>query len=215
MQIFNQLDKGKITIEQAKAMLAQEQARPTTTPVTIPDLPGYAKPTVTPPPDYIERGSAQWIEDLENLIHQLINVKRQQAALTTLSYDDPLAGIATAHSADMATNQYLSHTNLAGQSPSDRAESASYTCTKQQGTFYTRGIGENIFQGWLFASRTYVDGVLTRNYMTMDQLADQIVEGWMDSPGHRANVVRPSYDKEGIGVTVGPDEKVLVTQNFC
>ena len=215
MQIFKLLDDGKISVDEAKAMLPQPTAKPTTGPVTIPNLPAFVKPTATPAPNSIDRGSAQWIDDLENLIHQRIDGQRREEGLTILQYDVALADIARAHSDDMAAFDYLSHTNLQGQSPSERAENASYTCIKQQGSFYTKGIGENIFQGWLFSSRTYAGGVLTRNYMTADELADQIVDGWMDSPGHRANIVKPTYDKEGIGVTVSHSEKVLVTQNFC
>jgi len=37
----------------------------------------------------------------------------------------------------------------------------------------------------------------------------------MKSPGHRKNILTPYWKKEGIGVHIGPDDKVYVTQNFC
>ncbi len=55
--------------------------------------------------------------------------------------------------------------------------------------------------------------MVSRDYMTMEEIASRIVDGWMDSPGHRQNILETSYDKEGIGVVA--DERVYVTQNFC
>jgi len=41
------------------------------------------------------------------------------------------------------------------------------------------------------------------------------VRGWMDSPGHRKNILTPHWRNEGVGVFLSPDEKVFITQNFC
>jgi uncharacterized protein YkwD len=37
----------------------------------------------------------------------------------------------------------------------------------------------------------------------------------MKSPGHRKNILTPHWGKEGIGITISPDGKEYVTQNFC
>jgi hypothetical protein len=51
--------------------------------------------------------------------------------------------------------------------------------------------------------------------MNMEEIAKQVVNGWMNSPGHRANILNGRYDREGIGVAVSSDEKVYFTQDFC
>lgn len=42
-----------------------------------------------------------------------------------------------------------------------------------------------------------------------------MVDSWMNSPGHRANILNPDYDRAGIGVAVDAEEAVYATQNFC
>ena len=79
------------------------------------------------------------------------------------------------------------------------------------GNFYTEGISENIFQVWYYSSFNS----RSRNYMTIEALAILIVDDWMDSPGHRENILTDTYDREGIGVGIGVNETVWVTQNFC
>ncbi len=112
---------------------------------------------------------------------------------------------------------YFRHDNLLGQSPSDRAAQAGYRCRKDYGSYYSEGIAENIFQTSLYSSYTTTLGglVVSRDYMALEEIASQIVDGWMDSPGHRENILETSYDKEGSGAVVSADEKVYVTQNFC
>jgi uncharacterized protein YkwD len=117
----------------------------------------------------------------------------------------------------MAQLDYFDHDNLRGQAPSDRAGQAGYRCRKDYGSYYTEGIAENIFQTWLFSSyTTSLNGlVVSRNYITMEEIASQVVNGWMNSPGHRENILNARYDREGIGIAVSSDGKVYVTQNFC
>lgn len=52
----------------------------------------------------------------------------------------------------------------------------------------------------------------TRNYITLEDLAFRIVDGWMNSPGHRENILTETYVREGIGI--GAEESVWVSQNF-
>lgn len=182
-------------------------AMPTPTSTPAPE------PTVTPVeiPGLNSRGSANWISALENEVHRLVNTQRQQNSLPALSQDSILAVVARGHSEDMALKKYFAHQNLAGQDPTDRGNVLGYTCRKDYPGYYTIGIGENIFQGWLYSSFTRT----SRNYMTMEEIAFQSVDGWMNSPGHRENILTETYDREGIGVGIGSDESVYVTQNFC
>jgi uncharacterized protein YkwD len=70
-------------------------------------------------------------------------------------------------------------------------------------------------QTWPYSSITYIGTRQVPNYMTLERIASQTVNGWMNSPGHRENVLDKGYDREGIGVAIGANEAVYVTQNFC
>jgi uncharacterized protein YkwD len=168
-------------------------------------------PTPTASPRSLERGSAEWITTLEFAVHQLVNFERQKNSLSVLSQDAQLAAIARAHSEDMAINNYFEHENLAGQTAADRGNAVGYRCFKDFGGFYTEGIAENIFQGWMYSSFNS----RARNYTTLEDLAFQIVDDWMTSPGHRENILTEAYGREGIGIGIGAEESVWVTQNFC
>ena len=56
---------------------------------------------------------------------------------------------------------------------------------------------------------------LSYNWHTEESLANEIVEGWMNSPGHRKNILTPDFEKLGVGVSIGDDGGVYATQNFC
>ncbi len=151
---------------------------------------------------------------LETQIHNLINIERQQRGFSPLEYDYKLAEIARNHSIDMANNNYFSHDNLIGQSPTERAKGAGYNCYKSFGSYYVDGIAENIFQNWLYDSITYYNGIPAYNWNTQDEIANSTVDGWMNSSGHRENILNPTYSKEGIGVAISNDDKVLITEDF-
>ncbi|MGI0021692.1 MAG: CAP domain-containing protein [Nitrososphaeraceae archaeon] len=76
------------------------------------------------------------------------------------------------------------------------------------------GLAENIFQNWTYDSITYVSGIPIYNWNTEEEIAKQTVDGWMNSKGHRENILR-GFHGEGIGVAVASDDKVYITQNFC
>ncbi len=155
------------------------------------------------------------VRELEELVHQIVNLQRQKNELSSLGYDANLATIARNHSADMATLDYFEHRNLAGEEPSDRGARQGYDCRKDYGTHYTIGIAENIYQGWLYSSITYVGFTEQKNWSSTQEIAQDVVVGWMNSPGHRANIVNDAYDLEGIGVAIAADNRIYVTQNFC
>lgn len=152
---------------------------------------------------------------IENLIYQYTNEQRTRNGLATLANDASLASIARSHSEDMAVNGYMSHVNLDGKDPSDRAASVGYSCYKDYGTYYTYGVAENIAQNWLYTSYM-TSGIYTSyNWHTEESLAREIVEGWMESPGHRQNILTSTYDRIGIGVGIASNDAVYSTQNFC
>ena len=129
--------------------------------------------------------SPSYRESSEALNYILINQERADRGLSILKRNDDLADVARAHSADMAENDFFSHTNLQGESPGDRAEKAG---------FINHGIGENL-------SYNYEDIIHSH-------------EGLMDSYGHRRNILNPDYKQVGIGVDFDSNSGPYVTQKF-
>ena len=62
---------------------------------------------------------------------------------------------------------------------------------------------------------SYIGVETNKEWLTPNELAESAVQGWMNSPGHRQNILTPHWRSEGIGVAVSNDGKVLATQDFC
>ncbi len=153
--------------------------------------------------------------DLEKRIHFLINGERKKHGLLPLAWNEPLSGIARKHSSDMAQRGYFSHVSPDGHDFSYRYKQEGYQCeVRGQGNVYYTG-GENIFQNNLYDKVTISNGVRRYDWNSVDRIAETTVDGWMKSPGHRKNILMPYWVTEGIGVSISPDEKVYITQNFC
>lgn len=114
----------------------------------------------------------------------LINTARAQPrqcgtqafnAAPPLALNATLAAAAEAHSRDMANHNYFDHKDREGGTPGDRAELAGYTA---------RLIGENIAAG--------------------QGTPAKVVEGWLASPGHCANVMNPQFSELGAAYAVDP-----------
>ena len=121
----------------------------------------------------------------------LTNQTRAKFNAAPVKLDPVLTEVAQYHATDMATNNFYSHTNLTGQSPSDRA--------KMMGYHYPY-LGEIIFHG-------------PRN--TFEAHA-----GWMNSSGHRSIIINPSYTMIGTGIEAQKDETgnvktLYYTDNFA
>ena len=102
-----------------------------------------------------------------------------------LTMNDNLRCAARKHSADMAANNYFSHSSQDGSSPGDRIDEAEYTWSTW---------GENIAGGSPDAAGT------------MDQ--------WMNSDGHCANIMNPGFTEIGVGYAVGGEFGHTWTQVF-
>jgi|GEM_PF-1810266 len=150
---------------------------------------------------------------VERGIHEAVNDERAARGLNELSFDTELRDIARDHSRDMAERGYFSHTSPEGENFADRYADAGYTCRVDGSgnTYYTGG--ENIAQTW-YDTPVRTDGG-TDTYTTETELANAIVTQWMNSPGHRENILASQWENEGIGVYVTDDGKVYATQNFC
>ncbi|GAA0463147.1 CAP domain-containing protein [Streptomyces sp. NPDC046215] len=115
----------------------------------------------------------------------LTNAERAAAGLRPLAPDPRLTAAAQAHSADMVARSFYSHTSPGGGQPWDRAAAAG--CAH-------RGIGENIACG--------------------QRSAAEVVRGWMNSPGHRANILKPDFTHLGVGFAGGGQAGAYWTQLF-
>jgi len=149
-------------------------------------------------------------------VHELVNTQRQKQGLPALGMDNSLAALALAHSKDMAKNGYFGHVNLQEMDPTARGAAAGYQCRKDYDTFYTYGIAENIFATYRYGS-VVIRGSRTSDYdwKTENAIANETVGAWMNSPDHRANILEKGMIREGIGVAVGSNDLVFVTEDFC
>lgn len=153
---------------------------------------------------------------VERHIYEMTNQERRLAGVEVLVRDESIDVIAYEHSADMAARGYFAHDTPEGLDPSGRAERTGYECRKDYGSYYTTGLAENIWQGYTYSS--YMTAGAPSSYTWLEgeeELARQAVRGWMESPGHRENMLDPQYDRIGVGVEISLDEQVLATQNFC
>ena len=108
--------------------------------------------------------------EAEQEMFRRVNTERAKAGLQFLEFDNSLRDVARAHSDDMFRRGYFSHYTPEGLSPFDRMNNAHITYTYA---------GENL----ALAPST--------------QLA---MQGLMNSPGHRANILSVNFGKVGIGV---------------
>jgi len=156
------------------------------------------------------------IADLERRVHELINKRRLEHHLTALAYDDRPATIARAHSRDMTLRHFFSHANPDGLDATARGKLAGFTCRKQVSSrSFREGLGENLYQDNLY-SRVQITGTeRTYDWNTPEEIAEHSVKGWMDSAGHRHNILEQLYSQTGIGIAIGDDDKVFLTQLFC
>ena len=137
-------------------------------------------------------------EEAERLIFDKTNAERKACGLHELTWDSNLANTAREHSVDMAQNGFFSHVNLKGDCPTDRA--------RRNGL--VMGIGENI--GKMPTGNIAGIGYVSHN---PDSVSTAQVQSWMESPGHRSNMLYPQYTKLGVGVSYDGMYYVS-TQNF-
>lgn len=151
----------------------------------------------------LERSQREW--KIEQEVHRLINLERETQELKPLKYDVELGLVSKLHSFDMYERRYFAHENPDGQSPTGRGADIQYYCIKINGIYISSGIAENIFM---------INGTRITFWDTPLAIAELAVDGWMNSEGHRKNILESKYEKEGIGVILS-DYSVFITQNFC
>lgn len=116
----------------------------------------------------------------------LVNSERAAQGLTALQKDSRLAALAQQKAEDMAKKQYFSHTSPTYGSAFDMLKAAGYSY---------KTAGENIAMG--------------------QKSAASVMDGWMHSSGHRANILHTSYEKIGVGYAVSADGMPYWVQIFA
>jgi uncharacterized protein YkwD len=155
-------------------------------------------PTVLPPTPAQPVRSTIIVNDTTHQVEQRIfyytNIERANVGKPALKWDEQLAIIGRDDCVDMAARGFFNHINPDGETPADRAIRHGYQVEKDFGTYVRVGVGENI--------------AMLSNYPgSPDEVARFIVDAWMNSPGHRANIVDSEDQKfTVIGVGVAYDQ---------
>ncbi|WP_294189556.1 CAP domain-containing protein [uncultured Clostridium sp.] len=134
------------------------------------------KPSETPSNESIVSDS-NYISEIEQAIFQRVNAERSAAGLPALSYNNTMEHYARIKSKDMGDNGYFSHEDKQGNliTAQMKADGVSY-----------RAWGENI---------AYIQGINSNS-----ALATKFMDNWMNSSGHRANILSTNFSSIGIGV---------------
>ncbi len=165
-------------------------------------------------PVVVRDGPRVEASELGKKIHALINRERVKRNLSRLEWNGALSKIAGRHSRDMGRRNYFSHRSPEGYGFSDRYRKSGYSCSVTvEDTIYAGA--ENIYQNNLYDRVVFVNGKARYDWNSAQKIAETTVDGWMDSPGHRKNILSPYWKTEGIGVFIAPDGRVYITQNFC
>ena len=62
----------------------------------------------------------------------------------------------------------------------------------------------------------YINDIYSHSeYFTQDEIVNNILNSWMDSKEHRENMLASYWKSEGIGIAIGPNEMIYITENFC
>lgn len=109
----------------------------------------------------------------EAKVLSLVNQERAQAGCSPVTADRELAGLAQDFSDDMARRGFFDHTDPDGDTPWDRAREAG------------------------------IDGLGGENIARGQADAEAVMDSWMHSPGHRANILNCEYKTLGVGAHVG------------
>lgn len=125
------------------------------------------------------------LKSLEAEVTRLINIERTKRGLPALTTNWELARVARYKSQDMINKKYFSHTSPTYGSPFHMMETFGLKFSSA---------GENIAYG--------------------QKTPQQVVTAWMNSPGHRANILSPSYTQTGVGAAKKSDGTLYWTQMF-
>jgi uncharacterized protein YkwD len=139
----------------------------------------------------VPRISSRRIREIESLEQQCfdeVNRVRKNRRLPRLNFSEDLLPVARGYSRRMAEQHFFSHSDPEGRTVRDRVDEADIRW---------RIVGEN-----LAYSNGYLNPVAAS------------VSGWMESPGHRRNILEPDYNMTAIGAWISPEGTVYFTEIF-
>ncbi len=139
--------------------------------------------------------------ETEELVRNGINDARAERNLVALATKSSLSRQSSSHSEHMAERGELAH-DLPGSTSGERLNDAG--CVSG---------GENVAQTWVYENIATEDGSKYLN--SEEELADSLVEQWMNSPGHRDNILSNDWTITGVGIEITEENKVYATQMFC
>jgi uncharacterized protein YkwD len=172
-------------------LLARAQLIPTVYPATLSPTTLSAAPAPAPAPR-LSTPKAPPLRATEapvvaSRVLQLVNEVRARGArcgdrafapVPPVRLSDTLASVALGHAVDMADHDYFEHEDLSGRSPADRVKAVGYK---------EKLVGENIAYG--------------------PDSADEVVQGWLDSPGHCENIMDARFAEMGIAFAAGESSR--------
>lgn len=167
------------------------QQKPESTPSTTPQQ----KPESTPstpstnpeqkPESTPEQKPSTDFSSYQQQVLDLVNAERTKRGISALTLDSNLSSVATKKSQDMVNKNYFDHTSPTYGSPFDMM--------KQFGISY-RTAGENIAKG--------------------QKTPQEVVTAWMNSEGHRKNILNPNFTNLGVGIAKDSKGTTYWTQMF-
>jgi uncharacterized protein YkwD len=146
-------------------------------PVAAPSraAPSSAAPLPTPPPSASPSLAARALQLINDVRARGTRCgERSFGPAPPVRLSGILNDVALGHAADMARHGYFEHDDLSGHTPADRVRAVGYS---------EKLVGENIAYG--------------------PESADEVVKGWLDSPGHCENIMDPRFAEMGIAYSPG------------
>lgn len=146
--------------------------------------------------------------EIETMVFNKVNEERKKQGLQALKSEPKIAEVARLHSLDMANRSYFSHVNPEGEDPTMRAKKRGIETETQKGSVIMVGIAENI--GMMPTGNVEGNGYVSSS----NDVANAMMRGWMNSPGHRANILNVDYNFIGVGVAYNGYGTYYLTQDF-
>ncbi|QOX65875.1 serine protease [Anoxybacterium hadale] len=193
-ELIKQYGKNVSVITPSKPSTPATPTKPTTPDTTTPTKPTTPDTTTpTKPADTDSNTNTNTntntdnaaIGDYEQQVVDLVNKERAAAGLSALKVNTKLASVAETKAEDLRDKNYFSHTSPTYGSPFDMM--------KQFGITYTAA-GENIAKG--------------------QKTPSAVMNGWMNSEGHRANILNSSYTEIGVGYVTDSNGNTYWVQMF-
>jgi uncharacterized YkwD family protein len=197
-QLITQFSKAGIPQQIVQQIKQPAQAKQTTVATPTNQAAAPAKPAITqakPAPTPAKPATTQAnqaaapssanVGAYEQQVVDLVNKERAAAGLSALKMNTKLAGVAEKKAEDLRDNNYFDHQSPTYGSPFDMM--------KQFGITYSAA-GENIAKG--------------------QKTPSDVMNGWMNSPGHRANILNANYTEIGVGYVTDSNGTTYWVQHF-